>query len=269
MSSNEADLVWLALDSPPEVINSGRGTHGVHRLTDDFQLPQLWSLHLYDYHADLGVAGRSYPIAPGTVSLVPPATPHHFRYRGPSSHLYAHFRAPGGLIDAIGPGPAPAAQLRVVMSPAGELPEITDLMASAIAAAAVRPERTRADIWGVLLRLAYHPTPAANRIAADHVRAAMSYIESRLQEPLAVTQVAASVGVSANHLTRMFGAETGQTVVGYIRRRRIDRARRLLISTTMPIPAIAASVGFADLQAFNKACRAVTGMPPRRLRETH
>lgn len=263
----DAAPLWLDLDNPPEVINQGRGTHGVHRLTDEFQLPLLWSLHLYDYQAELDVAGRRYPITPGTVSLVPPATPHRFRYRGPSTHLYAHFRSAGGLTGTADPPDEHRSRLRILMSPGAELPEITDLMSSAIAAAAVRPARTRADIWGVLLRLADRPATAPSRIAHEHVRVAMSFIESRLQEPLSVPQIATAVGVSANHLTRMFVAETEQTVVGYIRRRRIDRARRLLVSTTMPIGAIASSVGFADLQAFNKACRAVTGSSPRKLRE--
>lgn len=270
MNTDPAPAVWLDLDQPPEVVNQGRGTHGVRRPIDEFQLPELWSLHLYGYHADLEVAERSYPIAPGVISLVPPATAHRFRYRGPSTHLYAHFRAVGGIIDHDHPAPRErGGRLQVIMSAGAELPEITDLMSSAIAAAAVRPTRTRADIWGVLLRLADRP-PArhAARVAPDHIRAAMSYIESRLPEPLTVSEVAAAAGISANHLARVFAAETEETVVSYIRRRRIDHARRLLTSSTIPIGAIAASVGFSDLQAFNKACRAVTGRSPRQLRST-
>jgi transcriptional regulator GlxA family with amidase domain len=138
-------------------------------------------------------------------------------------------------------------------------------MESAVMNAATQPERTRADVWSVLLRLAGPPPgPIAG---PDHVAAAMSYVEFRLPEPLSVPQIAAAVGLSAGHLTRVFAAATGETVVGYVRRRRIDHARRLLTSSTMSISAIAASVGIADLQAFNKTCRAVTGHSPRQLRD--
>ncbi|HVX43907.1 MAG TPA: helix-turn-helix transcriptional regulator [Mycobacteriales bacterium] len=250
--------VELNLAEPPEVVNQGRATHGVKHLQDEFLLPELWQLHLYDYYAELEVDGRPYPISPGVVSLVPPAARIRYRYRGPSTHHYAHLRE----IDPRG-----GSRLRLIMSPGAELPIITDLMSSAITAAATRPARTRADVWAVLLRLADRPPPERpDRPAPDHVRAAMSFIESRLPEPLSVPQVAAAVGVSPNHLARVFAAEAGQTVVGYIRQRRIDHARRLLASTTMSIGAIAASVGIADLQAFNKACRAVTGRSPRKLR---
>ncbi|MFD0327493.1 helix-turn-helix domain-containing protein [Streptacidiphilus monticola] len=92
--------------------------------------------------------------------------------------------------------------------------------------------------------------------------AATAFIEERLAGPLSVPQVARAVGVSHNHLTRLFRESTGQSVVGWIRARRMARARHFLQATTLSIPAVAASVGIPDLQAFNKACRRELG--PRR-----
>jgi transcriptional regulator GlxA family with amidase domain len=60
--------------------------------------------------------------------------------------------------------------------------------------------------------------------------------------------------------------ETGGTVVAYVRRRRMARARHLLQESTMPISAIAATVGMPDLQSLNKACRREFGLAPRALR---
>jgi AraC-like DNA-binding protein len=253
--------VKLDLSQPPAVHGQGRAIHGVRQLVDDFRLPKLWSLHLYSYHAELEVDGQTFPIAPGLVSLVPPAARIQYRYRGPSMHLFAHLHVTGRRPTA--------GNLRMMMVPGPDLPAITDLMESAITFAATWPERTRADIWSVLLRLAGSP-PAPNpghNAGQDHVAAAMSYVEFRLPEALSVPQIAAAVGLSPGHLTRVFVAATGETVVGYVRRRRIDHARRLLTSSTMSISAIAASVGIPDLQAFNKTCRAVTGQSPRQLRD--
>jgi len=263
----------LDVSEPPVVVNQGRGTHGVHRSEDVFQLPQLWSLHLYGYAADLEVDGVAHPITPGSVSLVPPASLIRYRYRGPSQHLYAHLRAPR---LAPGPGGEPAAsRLAVLMHPGADLPRIAELMESAVASAVARPERTRADVWTVLLRLADRAEADGERPAGgdpartvpDYVAATVSLVESRLAEPLTVPAIAAAVGVSPGHLTRVFSARTGETVVGYLRRRRVEHARHLLTSSTMSISAVAASVGIPDLQAFNKTCRAVTGRSPRGLRE--
>ena len=266
VSDQQNRRVEFDLSEPPVVVAQGRATHGVARLIDEFQLPELWSLHLYSYAAELEVDGTSYPIIPGSVSLVPPASVIRYRYRGPSQHLYAHLRDPAPLREAAGRG-----RLAMMMSPGADLPMVKDLMESAVASAAARPERTRADIWMVLLRLADRPSlviPGSGAVPAqDYVVAAMSFIESRLAESLSVPQVAEAVGVSHNHLTRVFTAQTGQTVVGYLRRRRIEHARHLLASSTMSISAIASTVGISDLQAFNKTCRAITGQSPRQLRD--
>ncbi len=79
-------------------------------------------------------------------------------------------------------------------------------------------------------------------------------------------EIAKTVGVSHNHLTRLFRAATGETVVGYIRARRMERARHFLHATTLSITAVAASVGIPDLQAFNKTCRRELGASPRGIR---
>lgn len=259
-----APLLGIDLSAPPAVVAQGRSVHGRDRTTDTFELPELWSLHLYEYAADLEVDGATFAVTPGSLSLVRPGSVIRYRYRGPSRHLYAHLRAPGVA------GHAEAAR-GVVLSPGAELPVLTDLMASAVASAAAHPERTRADVWMVLLRLRDSarpgPDPSRNRPARSYVSATMSYLEAHLAEKVTVPDAARAVGVSPDHLTRVFTAETGRTVVGYLRQRRVEHAVHLLTRSTMSISAVAATVGIPDLQAFNKTCRDVTGRSPRRVRE--
>lgn len=244
----------VSLDHPPVVVNIGVGRHGVTRRTDTFRLPDLWSLHLYSYVADLVVDGVPYAIRPGSVSLVPPGAQTVFRYRGPSEHLYAHLR----LVDEG------SQQVIPVMQAAGaETPALTAHLQEALAASAQAPPRAVAEVWAALWRVA---RLGGGVTATPVVGRAMALIETRLVGRLAVAEIARAVGISHNQLTRLFRAETGQTVVAYVRRRRLERARHLLRETTMSIPAIAASVGIADLQAFNKACRREFGASPRHLR---
>ncbi|MGH3489828.1 MAG: helix-turn-helix domain-containing protein, partial [Actinopolymorphaceae bacterium] len=121
-------------------------------------------------------------------------------------------------------------------------------------------------VWAALWRVAQLGTPAEAGRPHAAVGTAIAYIESNLAGDLTVPTVARAAGVSHNHLTRLFRAETGDTVVGYIRRRRIERARHLLRESTLPIPTVAASVGIGDLQAFNKTCRRLLGAAPRAVR---
>jgi AraC family transcriptional regulator len=248
-------VVTLRLAAPPEVANVGLGVHGTTSDRDVFRLPDLWQLHVYRYSAELTVAGTVHPIRPGHVSLIPPATQVHYRYRGRSEHLYAHLRL------ALGGEPH---TVPLMQDSGAEMPMLSSLMLQAIAAAPKAPARVAAEVWAVLWRVA-----ELTRTGAGHpaVAAAIAHIESHLAGPLAVPAVARAAGVSHNHLTRLFHAETGDTVVAYIRRRRLARARHLLRESTLSIPAVAAAVGIADLQAFNKACRRELGSSPRAVRD--
>jgi AraC-like DNA-binding protein len=247
----------IRLDDPPRVANVGVGVHGITGLRDVFELPDLWQLHLYGYTAELTVGDTTHAIRPGRVSLIPPGARVEYRYRGRSEHLYAHFSVPRTGEQRAVP----------VMQDAGaEARLLSTLLRRAIAAGPDSPARSVASVWTVLWHVAQLAPPDRDGRAHSAVSAAIAYIESNLAGTLTVPDIAGVVGVSHNHLTRLFRAETGHTVVGYIRSRRVRRARHLLRESTLSIPAIAASVGIVDLQAFNKACRRELGGSPRAIR---
>ncbi|WP_432942553.1 helix-turn-helix domain-containing protein [Kribbella sp. CA-253562] len=250
-------MLRLALAQPPEVVNLGAGVHGVHRRRDNFQLPDLWQLHLYNYSADLTLDGTTYAVAPGFVSLTPAGMPVQFDYRGRSEHLYVHFRPrPGGEPSYV----------PLVQDAGAAAPQLAELLRSAIEASPSGSARVVAEVWTALWRIAHLNAGPPDRTGHPAVAAAIAYIEANLARPLTVPELAREAGVSHNHLTRLFHAETGTTVIAYLRRRRLTRARHLLVSSTLSIPAIAASVGIPDLQAFNKACHRELGGSPRAVR---
>ncbi|GAA3555258.1 helix-turn-helix transcriptional regulator [Kribbella ginsengisoli] len=253
-------MIPLHLAEPPELVNVGVGVHGVRGLRDVFRLPDLWQFHLYGYSADLTVGGTTYPVAPGSVSLTPAGVPVQFDYRGRSEHLFAHFR------PRIAGEPS---YVPVVQDAGTTAPVLSDMLRSAIGASPSGSPRVVAEVWAALWRVAQLSAPLTEGgVAAGHsaVAAAISYIEANLARALTVPALAAAAGVSHNHLTRLFRTETGMTVVAYIRQRRMARARHLLVSTTLSIPAIAATVGIPDLQAFNKTCHRELGGAPRAVR---
>jgi transcriptional regulator GlxA family with amidase domain len=125
-------------------------------------------------------------------------------------------------------------------------------------------QRLRAEVrlWDILWQLVSAQTRAGHPAVAE----AQRLIELRLGEVIYVTDLAKAAGLSQNHLTRLFAAQTGKTVAAYIRDRRVERAAHLLRHSTLPIKAIASEVGIPDLHLFNKSLRAAYGTAPRRLR---
>ncbi|WP_329003598.1 AraC family transcriptional regulator [Kribbella sp. NBC_00709] len=249
-------MIELHLAAPPEVVNVGAGIHGVRKRRDVFRLPDLWQLHVYNYTAELTLDGTAYTVAPGYVSITPAGASVQFDYLGRSEHLYAHFRP-----QRVGsPSHVPAVQ-----DATANAPLLSTLLRSAIESSPSGSGRTTAEVWTALWRIA-DLTPATTEAGHPAVAAAIAYIEANLAQPLTVPALARLAGVSHNHLTRLFQHETGHTVIAYIRTRRMNRARHLLVSSTLSIPAVAASVGISDLQAFNKTCHRELGASPRAVR---
>jgi transcriptional regulator GlxA family with amidase domain len=81
-------------------------------------------------------------------------------------------------------------------------------------------------------------------------------------EPLAIRQLARLAGLSVHHFIRAFRSATGQTPHQYLRARRIDRARELLVTTPMPVTEICDAVGFQSLGSFSALFRRLSGETP-------
>lgn len=96
----------------------------------------------------------------------------------------------------------------------------------------------------------------------------LTHIESHLHDPeLRLATVATSMDISAEHLARLFRAETDRSVGEYIRIVRLERSAQLLQETGAPIAAIATSVGFTSGGYFTRRFREHYGCTPREFRQ--
>lgn len=95
---------------------------------------------------------------------------------------------------------------------------------------------------------------------------AMSYVSAHLTEQLDGQSVADSLGVSRKTLCTRFKNETGETFASYVRRVRVERARRLLDTTDYDIAQIAYCTGFSSQSHLQTAFKRATGFTPREWR---
>lgn len=79
---------------------------------------------------------------------------------------------------------------------------------------------------------------------------------------LTVPQLGAWMGCHPDHLARMFRRETGETLVGHIRRQRLERARELLANRELAVADVARLVGLPDPAYFSRVFRKAYGIPP-------
>ena len=95
---------------------------------------------------------------------------------------------------------------------------------------------------------------------------AMNYVRSHLVQPLDGESVAGALGVSRKTLCTRFKNETGETFGAYVRRVRVERARRLLDTTDYDVAQIAYRTGFSSQSHLQTAFKSATGFTPREWR---
>ncbi|SNS96460.1 Transcriptional regulator GlxA family, contains an amidase domain and an AraC-type DNA-binding HTH domain [Asanoa hainanensis] len=100
----------------------------------------------------------------------------------------------------------------------------------------------------------------------DLVRRAVDHVVSHLDTDLSTARLADAVGVSARHLTRLFLRALGDPPARFVRAARVDAAARLLDSTDLPMPEVAARTGFGSVEALRQAFVVRFGMPPAKFR---
>jgi AraC-like DNA-binding protein len=97
---------------------------------------------------------------------------------------------------------------------------------------------------------------------ASDLREVRDLIDCYYAKPLTIERLAAKAGVSTFHFIRAFRAAFGQTPHQYLRARRIERAKELLITTPLPVTEICDRIGFQSLGSFGTLFRRLTGETP-------
>jgi AraC family transcriptional regulator len=109
-------------------------------------------------------------------------------------------------------------------------------------------------------------TSEAEALLQAHL-AAIAWIENHLLEPMTVKSIAASAGWSPSRFSRGFTRLQGESVMAYVRGRRLEAAmRRILTEPDVRIVDLAFDFGFESQEAFTRAFARAYGHPPGRLR---
>lgn len=105
-------------------------------------------------------------------------------------------------------------------------------------------------------------TPEIQLFSPRHVhfnrlQKVLPYIRDHLTEELSAETLAKLVGVSATHFRRLFQEALGVSVHRYVQAARLEQARKLLSTSSMPIAQIAAACGFSN-QSHLTVCFSTT-----------
>ena len=110
------------------------------------------------------------------------------------------------------------------------------------------------------------PLRARLGVQNTKVLSIIELMEANLSEPLSLIEVASHVGLSRRQIERLFRTEMGRSPARYYLEIRLDRARHLLIQSSMPVVEVAVACGFVSASHFSKCYRELYSRSPQQER---
>jgi AraC-like DNA-binding protein len=119
--------------------------------------------------------------------------------------------------------------------------------------------RSAGDVWDLARRGASPLSKAKLGRVAD-------YVEANLHMSIYLAELSDIAGLSRMHFAAQFRGATGYSPSAFIRRRRVERAQRLLLESDLALADVAALVGFQTQAHFSNAFRRQVGASPAQWR---
>ena len=215
------------------------------------------------------------PMGSGNVGVVPPRAPFTHQWHQPLDVI--HIAMDASLLEAINSDADGKKELE--LRPTAY---VEDSLINGIALALREEVRTSyptgvsyGEALGTMLaahlvrRYAVfdpHPRADRNRLTGDQLRSVVDYVEDRLDSSLSLHDLAGVVGMNVYSFLRSFSRSTGMPPHQYILRRRVERAKTLLIHRQLSIAEIAVRCGFYSQSHLTTAFHRLTQLTPHDFR---
>lgn len=99
-----------------------------------------------------------------------------------------------------------------------------------------------------------------------HLSRVQEYIEANLENCIRLPDLAGLTGLCTSQFTTAFRASVGMSPHQYVIKRRVDRARGMIVATSVPLSEIALACGFANQSHMNRRMNELLGITPGQLR---
>ena len=102
-----------------------------------------------------------------------------------------------------------------------------------------------------------------DEITYKRIKQVLHYIDDNLSEEITIDELSKLIAVSESVLLKSFKQTVGTSPINYVQKKRIDKARYLIITTDKKISDIASECGFNDMSYFAKQFKKLVGVNPK------
>ena len=92
------------------------------------------------------------------------------------------------------------------------------------------------------------------------------YIQEHLEQEVSLSVLAEEFHLNSQYISQLFKNEIGVGFLAYLTNVRMEKAKKLLISTSLSIAEIADRVGYGDYRVFTKVFKKTEGITPSQYR---
>ncbi|KKI89859.1 hypothetical protein WQ54_22190 [Bacillus sp. SA1-12] len=104
---------------------------------------------------------------------------------------------------------------------------------------------------------------------SDPIQRAKDWILQNLGENITIKKIAEHVYMSPTYFSNFFKAQTGETILDYVTKCRLDKAKELLATTELKVYDISTKLGYQDTKYFSRLFKQWYGQSPSQYRELH
>jgi two-component system response regulator YesN len=101
----------------------------------------------------------------------------------------------------------------------------------------------------------------------DDINTIIAYIHRNLRENITLKSMAKLVNIDENYLSALFPKKTGETLINYVQKSRVEKAKKLLLETDLSLTDIYEQVGFVNENYFFRIFKRWTGETPGKFRK--
>ena len=115
----------------------------------------------------------------------------------------------------------------------------------------------------------FPPKPEASPMDGAISRRAKNLVSEFYSQGITLNEIARRIDVTSEYLSAQFHRETGTTFSAYIRDFRVQKAKELLLGTSLRLYAVGEMVGYRDSKYFCRVFKEVTGQKPSDYRKAN
>ena len=222
------------------------------------------SYMVIDGKADMTLNGQHIPLVPNTFYLVPPRANVHHQCLDYLDIIWFHATITVcGCMDLFD-----LVDCQYVLETSDKSQAIDD-METVLGGVNGCSLSAGLSAYGTILRrLAPMVTPKdATAEFMKRITPAMEYMDENLCRTVTLAELARTTGYDRRYFCTLFKQVMGETPMHHFHRRRIDRARIMLLQTNRTIADIAMELGYSDAFHLSKTFKRMVGSSPKDYRK--